>query len=115
LCTKDQILDLLSRWSIQRFEQIDCSAAFYSKLIRYQPLIVIHLIKNDLKEEKTNKEKLSSYFQHNSKVFEKKLPNFKQILLYIPSKPKKGNNFHTLRSVYKAMPVLYNQSCIVYH
>jgi hypothetical protein len=51
-CTKDQILDLLSRWSLTRLEQIDCSSPFYYKLIHYQPLFIIHLIKGDLNEKK---------------------------------------------------------------
>ncbi|CAF0878581.1 unnamed protein product [Didymodactylos carnosus] len=61
----DQILDLLSRWSIKRFEPIDSSSLLRSKLICYQPLIVIHLIKEDLNEKKGNEKKLSKYFQDN--------------------------------------------------
>ncbi|CAF3107678.1 unnamed protein product, partial [Rotaria sp. Silwood2] len=52
LCRTDQIIDLLSRWSLKRLEQIDSTSAFYSKLILYQPRIVIHLIKGDLNEKK---------------------------------------------------------------
>jgi hypothetical protein len=69
-CSKDQILDLLSRWSIKRIEQIDSSSAFYSKLLCYQPLIVIDLIKNDLNEKKTNKEKFGNYFRDNDKLIQ---------------------------------------------
>ena len=76
-CNKEQILNLLSRWSIKRLEQIDRSTAFYSKLIRYQPLIIIHLIKEDLNQIKINKEKFSNYFEENEKLFQliyKKVP-----------------------------------------
>ncbi|CAF0890845.1 unnamed protein product [Adineta steineri] len=65
-CTKDQIFDLLSRWSLKRIEQIDFSSA----LIRYQPRIIIDLIRNDLKEKKSNHEKFRSYFRDNDKLFE---------------------------------------------
>ncbi|CAF3580917.1 unnamed protein product, partial [Rotaria sp. Silwood2] len=61
-CKKDQIVDLLSQWSIKRLEQIDCSSSFYSKLIRYQPIIVIDLIRGDLNENKKDNEKFSNYF-----------------------------------------------------
>ena len=76
-CRKNQIFDILSRWSIERLEQIDCSSVFYSKLIRYQPSIVIHLVKGDLKEQKKNNEKFSNYFQEKQNLFEliaKKVP-----------------------------------------
>ncbi|CAF1219378.1 unnamed protein product [Adineta steineri] len=60
-CTKEQIFDLLSRWSLKHLEQIDCSSA----LIRYQPRVIIDLIRNDLKEKKSNHEKFRSYFRDN--------------------------------------------------
>ncbi|CAF4129871.1 unnamed protein product, partial [Rotaria sordida] len=69
-CKKDQIIDLLSRWSLKRLEQIDCSSAFYSKLIRYQPLIIIHLIKGDLNEIKNDYDKYTKYVQENQKLFD---------------------------------------------
>ena len=40
------------------------------KLIRYQPLVVIHLIKGDLNAKKNDMEKFSSYFRDNEKLFE---------------------------------------------
>ncbi|CAF3289844.1 unnamed protein product [Rotaria sp. Silwood2] len=64
-CSKDQILNLLSQWSIERLEQIDSSSLFRSKLIYYQPLIVIHLIQCDLNEKKKNSGTFSNYFQEN--------------------------------------------------
>ncbi|CAF4787876.1 unnamed protein product [Rotaria sp. Silwood1] len=67
-CSKDQILNLLSRWSIKRLEQIDSSSLFRSKLIYYQPLIVIHLIQCDLNEHKSNNEKFLNYFQENNRL-----------------------------------------------
>ncbi|CAF4880269.1 unnamed protein product, partial [Rotaria sp. Silwood1] len=67
-CSKDQILNLLSRWSIKRLEQIDSSSLFRSKLIYYQPLIIIHLIQCDLNEHKSNNEKFSNYFQENNRL-----------------------------------------------
>ncbi|CAF4030110.1 unnamed protein product, partial [Adineta steineri] len=65
-CTKDQIFDLLSRWSLKRIEQIDFSSA----LVRYQPGAIIDLIRNDLKEKKSNHKKFRSYFRDNDKLFE---------------------------------------------
>ncbi|CAM4963222.1 unnamed protein product [Rotaria socialis] len=76
-CKKEQIINLLSQWSLKRFEQIDCLSSFYFKLIRYQPLIVLRLIKEDLDALKTNDEKFSDYFQKNEKLFNllaKKIP-----------------------------------------
>lgn len=68
-CKKDQIINLLSHLSINRFEQIDRSSSFYFKLIRYQPIILIHLIKQDLNHFKLNKEKFSKYFQEKEDLF----------------------------------------------
>lgn len=76
-CTKEQILNLFSRWSIKRLEQIDRTSAFYSKLVRYQPSIIIHLVKEDLNEIKINKDKFSKYFTENLNLFQliyKKVP-----------------------------------------
>jgi hypothetical protein len=67
-CSNDQMLDLLSRWSIKRLEQIDSS--FRLKLIQYHPLIIIHLIKGDLNEMKDNGTKLIGYFEKNNNLFE---------------------------------------------
>ncbi|CAF1145573.1 unnamed protein product [Rotaria sp. Silwood1] len=68
-CKHDQIIDLLSRWSLKCFEQINLTSAFYSKLIFYQPLIIIHLMKADLNEKKNDYEKFSNYFQKNDQIF----------------------------------------------
>lgn len=67
-CSKDQILNLLSQWSIERLEQIDSSSLFRSKLIYYQPLIIIHLIQCDLNEKQINNEKFLNYFQENNRL-----------------------------------------------
>ncbi|CAM4750560.1 unnamed protein product [Rotaria magnacalcarata] len=67
-CSKDQILNLLSRWSIERLEQIDSSSLFRSRLIHYQPLIIIHLIQCDLNEKRINNEKFSNYFHENNRL-----------------------------------------------
>ncbi|CAF0890863.1 unnamed protein product [Adineta steineri] len=64
-CTKDQVFDLLSRWSLKRLEQINCTSA----LVRYQPGAIIDLIRNDLKEKKLNHEKFRSYFRDNNELF----------------------------------------------
>ncbi|CAF4467932.1 unnamed protein product [Rotaria sp. Silwood2] len=69
-CKYDQIIDLLSRWSLKRFEQINLSSAFYFKLIRYQPLIIIHLMKADLNEYKNDYEKISNYFNKKYETFQ---------------------------------------------
>ncbi len=69
-CKKEQILDILSRWSINSLKQIDSLSVFYSKLIKYQASIIIHLIKSDLNQIKTNYEKFSNYFRDNKKVVE---------------------------------------------
>ncbi|CAF4476503.1 unnamed protein product, partial [Rotaria sp. Silwood2] len=69
-CKYDQIIDLLSRWSLKRFEQVDLTSAFYCKLIRYQPLIIIHLMKADLNEYKNDYEKFSNYFNKKYKTFD---------------------------------------------
>jgi len=61
-------LDLLSRWSINCLKQIDSSSAFYYKLIKHQPSIIIHLIKGDLNQIKRNSEKFSNYFYENKKM-----------------------------------------------
>ena len=68
-CTRDQILDLLSRWSIKGLEQIDPSSFLTTKLICYQPLIIIHLIKEDLNEKISNKTNLSDYLRKNQSLF----------------------------------------------
>ncbi|CAF1529850.1 unnamed protein product, partial [Rotaria sordida] len=69
-CKYDQIIDLLSRWSLKCFEQINLISAFYFKLIHYQPLIIIHLMKGDLNENKNDYEKFSNYFHKNNKIFD---------------------------------------------
>ena len=62
-CSREQISDLLSRWSIHRLEHIDRSSAFYQKLIRYQSSLVVDLIRADLVEKKRRHEKISDYFR----------------------------------------------------
>lgn len=69
-CSFNQIIDLLSQWSLTRYSQIHFSSPFRSKLIRYQPLIVIHLIKGDLNNKYTDDDELSNYFRENKKLFE---------------------------------------------
>ena len=69
-CKKEQVLDLFSRWSITRLEQIDKSSPFYFKLIKYQPSVVIHLIRGDLNQIKTNQEIFLSYFQQKDKILQ---------------------------------------------
>ncbi|CAF2712049.1 unnamed protein product [Rotaria sp. Silwood2] len=67
-CSKDQILNLLSHWSIEYIEQIDSSSLFRSKLIYYQPFITIHLIQCDLNEKKKNNGTFSNYFQRKRRT-----------------------------------------------
>lgn len=67
-CSKDQIFDILSRWSIERFEQIDSSSVFRSKLIFYQPAVVLHLIQCDLTGKETNAEGIQEYFRDNHQL-----------------------------------------------
>ncbi|CAF3513550.1 unnamed protein product [Rotaria socialis] len=62
-CKTDQIIDLLSRWSIKGFEQIDRSTTLRSRLIDLQPSIVIQLMKADLDALKAHSEKSADYFQ----------------------------------------------------
>ena len=68
-CSKDQILHLLSQWSIQRFEQIPSPSLIRSKLIHHQPGIVLQLIQRDLNERKGNQTKLLDYFRENNRFF----------------------------------------------
>ncbi len=63
-------MNLLSRWSLTRYSQISYSSSFCSKLIRYQPLIVIHLIQGDLNDKYTNSDELWNYFRINKQLFE---------------------------------------------
>ena len=58
----EQISDLLSRWSLSRFEQIDQTSPLRSKLLRYQPLVAIELIEKDLALKHNSDETLSNYF-----------------------------------------------------
>ncbi len=69
-CSLNQIIDLLSRWSLTCYSQIYFSSSFSSKLIRYQPLIIIHLIKGDLNNKYINDDELWNYFRENRKLFE---------------------------------------------
>ncbi|CAM4845478.1 unnamed protein product, partial [Rotaria magnacalcarata] len=62
-CKTDQIIDLLSRWSIKGFAQIDRSTTLRSRLIVLQPSIVIQLMKADLDALKVHSEKFADYFQ----------------------------------------------------
>lgn len=68
-CSKDQIFHLLSRWSIQRFEQIPSPSLFRSKLIHHQAGLVVQLIRSDLNERKGNQTKLLDYFRENNRLF----------------------------------------------
>ena len=67
-CSKEQILNLLSQWSISNLEKIDSNSLFYSKLIHYQPHIVIHLIRCSLHEKKINHQQFSSYLQNKDRT-----------------------------------------------
>ncbi|CAF1313648.1 unnamed protein product [Adineta steineri] len=69
-CSKDQIIKLLSQWSITSYNQISFSTSFSSKLIRYQPLIVIQLINNDLIHKHFDNNKMIIYWRKNKKLFE---------------------------------------------
>ncbi|CAF3417336.1 unnamed protein product [Rotaria sp. Silwood1] len=69
-CSSNQIMKLLSQWSLTRYSQIHFSSSFHSKLIRYQPLIVIHLIKGDLIDKYTNNDILLKYYRDNKELFE---------------------------------------------
>ncbi|CAF3665730.1 unnamed protein product [Rotaria sp. Silwood1] len=42
-CKYDQIIDLLSRWSLKRVEQISLISAFYLKLIHYINLLLLFI------------------------------------------------------------------------
>ncbi|CAF2821052.1 unnamed protein product [Rotaria sp. Silwood2] len=64
-CKTDQIIDLLSRWSIKGFEQIDRSTTLRSRLIDLQPSIAIQLMKADLDALKVHSTKFADYFQRN--------------------------------------------------
>lgn len=68
-CSSDQILDLLSRWSLVRYNQISCSSPLRSKLARYQPLISIHLIHGDLREKYMNYDELWKYSREHRQLF----------------------------------------------
>ncbi|CAF1154529.1 unnamed protein product [Rotaria sordida] len=67
--TTEQIEDLLSRWSISRFDQIENTSPLRSKLLRYQTLIAIRLIKNDLASKYNVNDELESYFRNNRELF----------------------------------------------
>lgn len=64
-CSKDQIVHLLSQWSIQRFEQIPSPSLLRSRLIHHQPAIVLQLIQSDLNERRDN----PTYFRVNNQLF----------------------------------------------
>ncbi|CAF3787569.1 unnamed protein product [Rotaria sordida] len=69
-CSSNQIMKLLSQWSLTRYSQIHFSSSFHSKLIRYQPLIIIYLIKGDLIDKYTNYDELRNYFRQHKKLLE---------------------------------------------
>lgn len=69
-CSSNQIIDLLSRWSLTRYSQISCSSPLRSKLARYQPLICIHLIQGDLRDKYVDYEELWKYSREHKQLFE---------------------------------------------
>ena len=69
-CSSNQIMDLLSRWSLTRYRQISISSPLRSKLARYQPLIIIHLIKGDLREKHGGYDELWKYARDNKQLLE---------------------------------------------
>ncbi|CAF3971219.1 unnamed protein product [Adineta steineri] len=70
-CSQDQILDLLSRWSIDLIKQMsDSSFLLYrSKLMSYHPQIFLHLIQRDLTKNKITSENFSKYYSENTTLF----------------------------------------------
>jgi len=67
-CNQEQIQNLLSQWSIERFEQLNPTSAFYSKLLAYQSSIAIQLMQADLNKIKTNYSKFVTYFLNKQSV-----------------------------------------------
>ncbi len=67
-CSLDQIMNLLSRWSLTCYNQICFSSSFCSKLIRYRPCIVIHLIQGDLHDKYTDYYELWNYCRQNRQL-----------------------------------------------
>lgn len=65
----EQIMDLFSRWSISRWDQIDSTSPLRSKLLTYQPLVAIQLLKNDLELKYHSIEEVKDYFRLNRPVF----------------------------------------------
>lgn len=63
-------MDLLSRWSLTNYNQISSSSPLRSKLARYQPLIIIHLITGDLRKKHGGYEKLWKYSRDNKQLLE---------------------------------------------
>ncbi|CAF1164464.1 unnamed protein product [Adineta ricciae] len=62
-CSKEQILDVFSQWSITNVDQLRSLPLLRSKLIAYQPETILYLIQCDLKL--ITFEKFSNYFAHN--------------------------------------------------
>jgi hypothetical protein len=67
--TPEQIQDLLSRWSLSRFEQINKTSPLSQKLIHYQPRVTIELLQNGLASKYGNDDELESYIRDNRDVF----------------------------------------------
>lgn len=69
-CSSDsQIMDLLTRWSISRLNQLDPSLPLRARLIRYQPLVIIQLIKTELITKYNSIDQLQEYFRTNRTLF----------------------------------------------
>ena len=69
-CSKEQITDLFSRWSIKSFKQLDRYSSLVSKLCQYQTTVLIDLMKNDLNELNPKDEKYFNYFDDKSQLLE---------------------------------------------
>ena len=68
-CPKDQIMAVLSRWSLKRFEQLDRSSVLYATLCRSHPDLLIELIRADLEHHKEDQSQLAKYFREKSSAF----------------------------------------------
>lgn len=68
--SKEQMYDLLNRWSLKRFEQFEKTSALYSKFIRYQSEITFDLMKNDVEFNSRYGKNLINYLTDNYQLFE---------------------------------------------